>query len=907
MEVLNPYVLSSLEDYEDEYDTGIEKTDLSVKFIETHNGSIMLTSTEIINPFFIGTNGGSANAVAIKDIYQNYKQVYILCVKDNFVGSENLYEIMKNIVDVDIFSRLKNQFAIVQSTISILRNNSYKHRACIVDFNCMTKMFDEYKFDVSNIIVMLPEQTLSRARIISSLYDDPYGAKDISDILAMSSYYNKNYKNPILTQLYTKISTLQESRFWCEKRNCNFNMTDEFSDRQFNYKELLDNHNSIFHMEKFEDIDKNAEKIIDMLSSEKNKDVEYLHNLQYTHKFTDISSALQKSDKRTYYMALNDGKLDLTKDMVETMILSIQNEDELYHIFNSLLVSKDYCHMVLNNGKILDKVSQLFEKFAPIYKVLMGYAWQCFIIEESIMKTKSTKKNRYVFDIETASKLPIFPFIYDDLTQNPYVTIFVDKNVVCANENAVALFCPKNFKDYYGVCGLDEFKWRFNLFISGDPDVNIFKGINWDNYGISGSIMPACIQKKSPLLDNFDDTNKKDQWLNFFNNFYPESDVDMMCNHMSIFEFASDVPEVINHVKNNIPNYKRGDIEVEPIKSLVMIATQHFFTEALDDYNKYTGVDCTSTQMETNVTDTLIITLKMQEYLHDVYYKHKTAFNVAIRKRKLDTNKYVESFMKKCSSDDMKFRKINVNITKATSEIFDSDGYLYINDFRDDDNKVPESENYLVLRIAESVKFKIRSEKIKTIELFRCTHNDLFGIVGKFHLPCVRSYFTGDNVFMLSTFFSAMATGINIEYKYMSGKSDPINIINKYRMRGFGTILSPGNERKHMAYYNNHLPENNMFYEAGKLKDEIYKMFGPREVNDKIFRPQCNKYEYTQLNVEYIKNISDIKEYYKQTYDYDPNEYGIDLFKFKNINDNGCVNPLKDWLSREYYSQSSKI
>ncbi len=186
MEVLNPYVLSSLEDYEDEYDTGIEKTDLSVKFIETHNGSIMLTSTEIINPFFIGTNGGSANAVAIKDIYQNYKQVYILCVKDNFVESENLYEIMKNIVDVDIFSRLKNQFAIVQSTISILRNNSYKHRACIVDFNCMTKMFDEYKFDVSNIIVMLPEQTLSRARIISSLYDDPYGAKDISDILAMS-------------------------------------------------------------------------------------------------------------------------------------------------------------------------------------------------------------------------------------------------------------------------------------------------------------------------------------------------------------------------------------------------------------------------------------------------------------------------------------------------------------------------------------------------------------------------------------------------------------------------------------------------------------------------------------------------------------------------------------------------
>jgi hypothetical protein len=31
---------------------------------------------------------------------------------------------------------------------------------------------------------------------------------------------------------------------------------------------------------------------------------------------------------------------------------------------------------------------------------------------------------------------------------------------------------------------------------------------------------------------------------------------------------------------------------------------------------------------------------------------------------------------------------------------------------------------------------------------------------------------------------------MNLDYKYFAGSQDPINIINKYRMRGFGCWLN---------------------------------------------------------------------------------------------------------------------
>ena len=752
------------------------------------------------------------------------------------------------------------------------------------------------------------EQTEDTARLTVSLYDKQFGIENMDDILALTSHYNKHYKKPIISQLASHFGSLKESQFWCDQRNCNINMTEEFMARSFNYRDPTDDGTKEIATGFTEKQDKEIEKVIGVLSEGKKKDTDYLNFIHNSGEFTDVSTAIKNSDKRTYYISLDDTKLDVKEEAITNLLCEITNEAELYHTFNSLIVSKEYCHMVLNNKKVLEKVKPLFDKYCPVYKLLLGYAWQCFTIEESIMKTKSTKKNRYVFDINTANKLPVFPFVIEDLTQNPYITIPVSHKVLAPLNNAVSLHCVDKFADYYGVCNFEQFKWRFNLFTTGDPSRNLFEGIDWKSHAVSGSIMTACVQKRSPLFDTLANVNKReeDKWLTFFNSYYKDSDIDIMCNDQSIYGFTAKADQVIEQVKKNIPNYTAGDVEIEPIKSMIVLVSKYFFQEKLKHFNDYFTNNYTAEEMESKLT-----TEEMKEYLYSLYFEYKTKANSAIRREKKDSNPYIKNFMAVTPLNEMKLKQMTNDTIKKFDKVLDSDACFYINDFRSADNKVPEDENFLVLKIGENVKFKIKSKKIKTIELFRSKTPDFFGVVARFHLPCVRSYYQGDNVYILPSCVTAMMTGVNIDYKYFAGVRDPIDIINKYRMRGFGILLSD-QERKHMAYYNNHIKTfGEMFYVPGTDKTEINKMFGPREVTDKIYKPLVyvqglTEDVYCKPNFTYIKTQTDLERFYKSKYGYDKNIFGFDLFVIKTISEDGSINPLKDWVAKEYFSQINK-
>lgn len=560
--------------------------------------------------------------------------------------------------------------------------------------------------------------------------------------------------------------------------------------------------------------------------------------------------------------------------------------------------------MVINNKKVLEKVKFLFTKYAPLYKFLLGYAWACFVIEENIMKTKSTNNQRHIFDIHTANQLPnSFPFTYDDITQNPYLSIFVDQKVLNPKNNVMSLYCIKDYNGY-GVCTFDEFKWRFNLFTSGDPNKDIFDGIDWNYFAISGSVIPACLQKKSPLFDCVVGPNQREEekWGTFFTHYYGESDIDMMCNDMSVFGFTDKTNQVVEQIKKNLPDYKEGDIEVEPIKSMLIAMTKQFFTERVSHYNEHFGTNFTA--------DELVGQLKsgeMKEYLYLIYMEHKSKYNSIIRKSGKGSNMYIKKFMEPSGINDMNIQLVSYEVTKdAQKNLMDSEIYFYVNDFRDKDNKVPDAENYMILKIGENIKFKIRSKKMpRSIELFRSKSRDFFGVVGRFHFPCVRAYYQGNNVYMMPSCITAMMTGINIDYKYFAGVRDPIDIINKYRMRGFGVLLTE-NEKKHMTYYNSHIKTfGGMFHIDGENKDDVLKMFTPKEINDKLYHPLVytmglSEDNYNKPTHTYIKTMSDLKEYYKTKYNYNSDEFGFDLFKFKTINEYGSITPLPTWLSKAY-------
>jgi hypothetical protein len=134
-------------------------------------------------------------------------------------------------------------------------------------------------------------------------------------------------------------------------------------------------------------------------------------------------------------------------------------------------------------------------------------------------------------------------------------------------------------------------------------------------------------------------------------------------------------------------------------------------------------------------------------------------------------------------------------------------------------------------------KYKIISPHINhELELFRIKSDDFLSHVSQFHLPCVRAYYDG-NVYLLPSCISALLTLMNIEYKYVSGNTDILEIVNKYVIRGFGTWLNE-TEIKDLIKYSLHVPFWYNLYNNSNKKLIIDLNTGCLPLSHKLFHPR---------------------------------------------------------------------
>jgi hypothetical protein len=157
-----------------------------------------------------------------------------------------------------------------------------------------------------------------------------------------------------------------------------------------------------------------------------------------------------------------------------------------------------------------------------------------------------------------------------------------------------------------------------------------------------------------------------------------------------------------------------------------------------------------------------------------------------------------------------------------------------------------------------------------------------------------------------------MQTGINIDYKYFAGIRDPIEILNKYRTRGYGIILND-REKQHMAYYNANLTTNmkQMYNINIRNKESIANFFGSQNINSNIFKPLVYSKDmpannYNTNNIKPIRmfvgnsDVMDYMRFKKKCY----NPLGaIDSMKLRSINYNGKIEPVKKWAIQAIYDQ----
>jgi hypothetical protein len=165
-------------------------------------------------------------------------------------------------------------------------------------------------------------------------------------------------------------------------------------------------------------------------------------------------------------------------------------------------------------------------------------------------------------------------------------------------------------------------------------------------------------------------------------------------------------------------------------------------------------------------------------------------------------------------------------------------------------------------------------------------------------------------------------TLMNIDFKYFHGSSAPPKILDKYRMRGFGTFLNSDEINVHFNYSSQDPFWNNIYNLNIKNKTTIANNCGALYYNHKIFQPRLYNPEsfydvcpvdmsqtYTQIknNNQLITTTDFFLELCNRNNQQIPNNLkSLYLFleSFQTVNEAGFINPLEKWIIEAIYNIS---
>ncbi len=597
-----------------------------------------VVSVEPTNPFYVGVDGGSLLRMRMKDIYK-YPRVLILCSKKNTKIATVLHE---QILDMEEYVKCACNYTLIPVDISILSNYSHKKHAVIVEKHYLIPL-NNNEIDLldNEIVIVMYDINTDIANLYAQLYGSDVNLEALSKLYSLRKRYKVTCANHIVqSNMAKQIANLKDTNYWCSAKNCNINMTNAFSKRLFNIKHKL-NDNEI-------SITNNNENLL--------KEKSY-HFINGSAMYIDALTAIKNCGG---YYGIEYTTTNMDTSVVHELFRTIESEREMYNIFNMLALSKKYCHLVLNNENVLNQMGKLFKKYLPIYKYIIGYSWLYMYLEECIIKSKTTTKHRYVYDINTASKLPYFPMCKDDIHMNPYITLLVDSEVINSNSNCHGMGMLSGYD--YGIDTLDGFRKKLNICTTGRTDICIFDGLEtvdgsdkWKNFAIGGSIMPSCIEKQNPLFDivSTSTMSNADRWNKYFNTVHKLSDIDVMCTKKNIIPFMDETYKLINVINTNLRKIHDCNpiINVRAVKTMLVTVHPLYIEKAMlsefdtidDDFNSLDKI-------KENINDTRI---KLYFYTQYIVSKNKfiKKFKQSIKNKK--ENPIYKHFYERVREDDM--------------------------------------------------------------------------------------------------------------------------------------------------------------------------------------------------------------------------------------------------------------
>jgi hypothetical protein len=749
------------------------------------------------NPLLKSNNTIKINDTIIEITYKNilkyFKYVYVLTKINDSEIPDNFYNLF---VEEKVYDQVSNNLMLKKVSINILKNKIHYNNMTILSKDILEKFnIFKYNLDDNNIIITI----LSSNYIKLENYLNTYTTTNFLENIYNTIVFN-NFFKVIKFNINDMINNIAETSFW-ENSEHLISLNGAFIQRSFKFDKLMIN----------------DQKVNDVLEKVEKED--YLNS--HTNCYTNLTDTLCNHMKNKFI--IRDTKI-FTKDNIIDMFNSLSEKNK-FLLFANLLITKDYAHLVLNNLQILIMMKPIIERVSSLFRYLISYAWTLFYLNESIKKSHVKTTDEFIFDIDTASELPIYYYCHNNHNYNPYSSLLVNTTSSSIQPDNICGIPDYRERISQGIADLDRFKTNMNLFTTGDEKTNLFQDINFgDNIAITGSIMTACLQQYHPLLEIFNGSYK-DKFKNYCNEYFPKSDIDMMIKTSDTFEYIEIVNYIYKQININIcklnPNYAKPEHT-----KLILNKKANFFVS------------------EQFIRDLTINNKSITNFDEAIEYIRK---NVNIDKdiRKQLNIIYMDIIIKPSLNDERK--------TKF-SEFFDDNIEFAIT--------VNKTNQYVTLIV--NYKYNITSPHLlHNLELFQVRYDDFFATVAKFHLPCVRAYYNGNNVFMTPSCITAHLTYMNIDYKYFSGAQDPIEIINKYRLRGFGTWLSE-NEKKQYITYSSNIP---FWCNMLNLNNQDKCLEGVIDINNMFFKPRlyqedyyinCNPVDlYNRYNSKEFKNNID--------------------------------------------------
>ncbi|XWV24886.1 hypothetical protein QJ856_gp0897 [Tupanvirus deep ocean] len=885
------------------------------------------------NPFYIPMEGSSLRYAKTKFLAEEYKNVHILCLSDDTEISNTNKNKIKLFYQADSDpSELKGQanlVTLVRGPFALVHLKNIRAGLVVIQKDLLEYFnHDSNELADKELVYLMLEVKESKVRTWLKLYEEESTLDKFIEQKIFSSYYKLEDRR-MDDYLLSLINQVGDFKYWQDKYNCSLSINNAFSDRKFNLT-----FSSKWNLPT-EEIEKELQKLLQNFKENKTKITKNTNTnypaqitnpkVEETEKKEDLTKMKtyvdgSKRDGHSFYGIVKPEELVIKRDTIEELLVNHSlSEQEKYNLICNLLLSKKYCHYVLNNQKILAANKDLLEKYKPVIRYLMGYAWISMYMEESIRKTRIKETDRFVFDIETASNLPVFPFNPQTPHLNPYFSCMVSDELLNNNQNIGGV--KQSFDYQNGIVNLEEFRRRLNIFITGKAGVNLLEGADWSNMVVTGGCMPGIIPKTNPLMALFKRSSDpkiamtEHELDRFFQEYYAKSDIDIACNHSNILDFIEHVKHLKTILLNNLgPNVKESEVEINPTKTLAIYINAKMLREKCE-------------RGEIPYRYEYILNNKNKRavkfFFYELYLEQKKNANEKNRKilgEKINDDEYFE-IIDYCECDktvlivnDHSFESEVVDNRTADSNsgiemvyfLRDKDTVPTIEeeDFSEDESDKDETKtkSNTFIKFSETLKYKISSKHMKhPFEIFRISDVEFFSCIARFHLPCVRSYYNGTNCFILPSAITAYMTLTNIDFKYFVGSNDPISILNKYRMRGYGTLLNKVETNQYLSY----VMATGNFKKAYNVTDtkDVKNIIGHLDVNHEFFKPRKNipedfnvdpsiKLDYQAVKMDYANNKDDIVRYYKKKYD----KYSSEFVEKRTILPTGQIDPVKHWM-----------